>query len=183
MGATTAPVTGSGSDPTWMALVAKCWLMFLSRLRYIPSMRLSRVVGFFLWVVKFDRCWEERRSISLKRTKRMSSCTLTVLVAIFMALICPQVQSFAPRSSPSLQKRSVTRSHSTHLKMAVVPPGVAAVAAAPIMYGLMSINEYMTHRWYQHAEISKVGWWKALRMPKVKGGGMWSTMQRRWTIW
>ena len=127
-------------------------------------MRLSRVV-------KFDRCWEERRSTSLKRTKRMSSCTLTVLVAIFMALICPQVQSFAPRSSPSLQKRSVTRSHSTHLKMAVVPPGVAAVAAAPIMYGLMSINEYMTHRWYQHAEISKVGWWKALRMPKVKGGG------------
>jgi hypothetical protein len=56
------------------------------------------------------------------------------------------------------------------LKMGL-PPQVAAGLAAPVMYGLMSINEYMTHRWYQHAEISKVGWWKSLGMPKVKGGG------------
>ena len=46
-----------------------------------------------------------------------------------------------------------------------------AILAAPAMYSLMSINEYITHRWYQHAEISKAGWWKALRLPKIKGGG------------
>ena len=82
-----------------------------------------------------------------------------------------QAVALAPLGSSSPLRRGMTRSHSTPIQMAVVPPGIAAVVSAPIMYSLMSINEYMTHRWYQHAEISKVGWWRALRMPKVRGGG------------
>ena len=103
---------------------------------------------------------------------RMSSCSKVVLLVVLMVTMCRTTVAFAPKASLAL-KRGVTRhSHSTPpLTMAVVPPGVAAVVSAPIMYGLMSINEYMTHRWYQHAEISKVGWWRALRMPKVRGGG------------
>lgn len=51
----------------------------------------------------------------------------------------------------------------------MVTPG--AILAVPTMYSMMSLNEYITHRWYQHAEMSKVGWWKALGLPRVKGGG------------
>ena len=68
-----------------------------------------------------------------------------------------------------MPKNVPTRSSADSLNM--VSPIVANTLAAPVMYSLMSINEYLTHRWYQHAEVSKLGWWKALRMPKVKGGG------------
>jgi len=56
----------------------------------------------------------------------------------------------------------------------------AAVAASiPILYSSMSINEYITHRWYQHAEFNKTPWmqktWKFLTrakdMPRIRGGG------------
>lgn len=30
-----------------------------------------------------------------------------------------------------------------------------AIAAAPALYGLMSMNEYVTHRWYQHEEFNR----------------------------
>merc|ERR1711871_837005 len=29
------------------------------------------------------------------------------------------------------------------------------IMAVPVMYGLMSINEYATHRWYQHEEFNR----------------------------
>jgi len=58
---------------------------------------------------------------------------------------------------------------STNLKM--ISPLVANIAAGPIMYGVMSANEYATHRWYQHAELSKAKWYKKLGGPPIKGGG------------
>jgi hypothetical protein len=43
------------------------------------------------------------------------------------------------------------------------------------MYALFSINEYVTHRWYQHNEIGKVPLYKFLRSkslaPRIDGGG------------
>lgn len=43
-----------------------------------------------------------------------------------------------------------------------------AVASVPVMYSLMSFNEYITHRYYQHNEITKL---PLLRMLKLGGGG------------
>ena len=53
------------------------------------------------------------------------------------------------------------------------------VLAMPVMYVLMSINEYITHRYYQHAEFNKNTFLQKLTCfvmniesaPKVKGGG------------
>ncbi len=32
---------------------------------------------------------------------------------------------------------------------------LGALAALPTLYGLMSVNEYATHRWYQHEEFNR----------------------------
>lgn len=43
------------------------------------------------------------------------------------------------------------------------------------MYAIMSVNEYVTHRYYQHAEVNKNPIFKAISsifgMEKVRGGG------------
>lgn len=49
------------------------------------------------------------------------------------------------------------------------------LAGFPTMYALMSVNEYVTHRYYQHNEIGKVQMYQSLRkmdkIPKLDGGG------------
>lgn len=42
------------------------------------------------------------------------------------------------------------------------------IAAIPVMYSLMSINEYIVHRYYQHTDFKNV---PLLKRFKVKGGG------------
>lgn len=45
-------------------------------------------------------------------------------------------------------------------------------AAAPVMYALMSMNEYITHRYYQHAEFNKNALMQKLfRGLQIDGGG------------
>lgn len=49
--------------------------------------------------------------------------------------------------------------------------GVAStVAAIPLMYSLMSANEYVTHRYYQHTDFNKLSLLRRLGV-KVRGGG------------
>ena len=53
------------------------------------------------------------------------------------------------------------------------------ILAAPTMYAIVSFNEYVTHRYYQHAEFNKTEWMKALyckatgkkQAPRCDGGG------------
>jgi len=49
------------------------------------------------------------------------------------------------------------------------------LAGIPLMYGLMSANEYVTHRYYQHNEVGKLEVYQTLRkmdkIPKLDGGG------------
>jgi len=53
------------------------------------------------------------------------------------------------------------------------------ILAAPTMYALVSFNEYVTHRYFQHAEFNRTDWMKSLwcKMtgvavaPKCNGGG------------
>lgn len=57
--------------------------------------------------------------------------------------------------------------------------GFKWIAAAPTLYALMSWNEYITHRYYQHAEFNKTAWMQKLWMfftrskqgKKIRGGG------------
>merc|ERR1719258_196285 len=53
------------------------------------------------------------------------------------------------------------------------------ILAAPTMYAIVSFNEYVTHRYYQHAEFNKTDWMKKLvclmtgkkEAPRCDGGG------------
>ena len=54
------------------------------------------------------------------------------------------------------------------------------VLAIPILYSLMSINEYVTHRYYQHADFNKNKWMQGIarfflntknEAVKIRGGG------------
>ena len=53
------------------------------------------------------------------------------------------------------------------------------ILAAPTMYAIVSFNEYITHRYYQHAEFNKTDWMKKIacmvtgkeKAPKCDGGG------------
>ena len=42
------------------------------------------------------------------------------------------------------------------------PQAIRWILAAPTMYAIVSFNEYVTHRYYQHAEFNKTEWMKAL---------------------
>ena len=61
-------------------------------------------------------------------------------------------------------------------------PTIRQLAAAPALYALMSINEYFTHKYYQHAEFNTSPWFQWLArtfvygplgktVPKTRGGG------------
>lgn len=71
------------------------------------------------------------------------------------------------------------RAVTTHASSDLVADGLRFVLAAPTMYALVSANEYLTHRYYQHAEFNQSealqkAWCAVMRVdepPKVKGGG------------
>lgn len=53
---------------------------------------------------------------------------------------------------------------------------VSSIAVVPVLYSLMSVNEYITHRYYQHAEFNKNPMLqflaKIFNLPsKIRGGG------------
>ena len=62
---------------------------------------------------------------------------------------------------------------------AVSATAVRWILAAPTMYAIVSFNEYVTHRYYQHAEFNKTPWMQKLacvltgkkEAPKCDGGG------------
>lgn len=99
-----------------------------------------------------------------------------IFVVVLVCVMCAAVQGFRPTRSVGVTIVGLERPKLVDLQgRGRVEPvkmiAANAVLAAPVMYSLMSANEYATHRWFQHAEMSKVGWWKALGLPKVKGGG------------
>ena len=87
------------------------------------------------------------------------------------ALLLASTSAFVskPVSKPQLRTRQPTRVAPTAAMPQVVATAVAAIpkavcalklptirqlAAAPALYALMSINEYFTHKYYQHAEFN-----------------------------
>jgi hypothetical protein len=80
------------------------------------------------------------------------------------------LRTHGPVSAPS--DRAARRS----LVETKMDMGVAnTIAGIPLMYGLMSANEYVTHRYYQHNEVGKLDIYQTLRkkgtIPKLDGGG------------
>lgn len=88
----------------------------------------------------------------------------------------------------SLPKRNVARRRTKTTQTTMVAPAVASlvpaarvVASVPVLYGLMSMNEYVTHRYYQHAEFNKSPFLRAIarvllmpfgkKVPMIRGGG------------
>jgi len=95
-----------------------------------------------------------------------------LLAVILQASAFVQPQPFGTRIS------SVKRQTKHELQMLDINI-VRDVVAVPTMYALMSFNEYVTHRWYQHAEFNKdPAMQKAAQFLlrknepiKIKGGG------------
>jgi len=84
-----------------------------------------------------------------------------------IGLAVPKIHAAAP-SSRRAGRRAVA---DTKMDMGLM----SAAAGVPLMYALMSANEYVTHRYYQHNEIGKVELYQTLRkmdkIPKLDGGG------------
>lgn len=68
------------------------------------------------------------------------------------------------------------------VQAAVARPTLRQLMVAPLMYALMSVNEYFTHKYYQHAEINSSPWFQWLartfvygplgkKVPRTRGGG------------
>lgn len=71
-----------------------------------------------------------------------------------LSLVLLSAPGFAPpaRMPAPTPKLSATAVRAAQPKMVST---FGMLAAAPTLYGLMSINEYVTHRWYQHEEFNK----------------------------
>lgn len=105
----------------------------------------------------------------------MKTAISLVLVVLTLAL---SVDGFSPQSARKikLSTNHITNSKQpTHLNMLapgafLLPPAFKYIAAAPAMYGLMSVNEYVTHRYFQHAEFNKLAFFRFFNL-KIGGGG------------
>jgi len=91
-------------------------------------------------------------------------------------LSCAALVASSAAFAPALPTtRAVRRTSKTTVEVlpALAAAGQLAVGL-PTMYALFSVNEYVTHRYYQHNELGKWGAYKAARkagFPKLDGGG------------
>ena len=108
-------------------------------------------------------------------------------------VLLPLAQAFVGPSRRSPLPRSTRRAPVRSAPVAALPAFVAPIAQGasflaspdflrfPVMYGLMSVNEYFTHRYYQHAEFNNSPWLQAIAravlkpfgkpVPRTRGGG------------
>jgi hypothetical protein len=80
-----------------------------------------------------------------------------------------QTKSFRQMRAAPAGRRSTKVVAMAGAETAVVVAARWALAV-PTMYAVVSFNEYVTHRWFQHAEFNKTDWMKALWC-KVTGEG------------
>jgi hypothetical protein len=99
---------------------------------------------------------------------------LGLLVAPCAALSVGMASSARPVMSPAVAARSARRAAAPDMSLGALK----YAAAFPALYGLMSVNEYCTHRWYQHAEFNKEAWMQNVacfllrkKEYKIRGGG------------
>lgn len=115
------------------------------------------------------------------------------------AVLLSAAPAFVPRAVPRAPQHAALQCTTPVLAPATARAGaqpvmvstLGKIAALPALYALMSVNEYATHRWFQHEEFNRdhgfqrfcqrVGYWLRSRplynpdgrrnMIKIKGGG------------
>ena len=110
----------------------------------------------------------------------------TALIGAAVAGVLASASAFAPGmggtfGSPSVRQldavaKRAGRPRPAHESPRMADMGVVnTLAGFPLMYVLMSANEYVTHRYYQHNEVGKLEIYQTLRkmdkIPKLDGGG------------
>jgi len=100
---------------------------------------------------------------------------------IFSVIIAITIINVSHCFKPSHKNIILRKQNSEKLQMLTVNFVDTArnLAVAPVMYALMSVNEYITHRYYQHAEVNKEPLLQKFlcfvmnleKFPKVRGGG------------
>jgi len=81
-----------------------------------------------------------------------------------MLLMLSAARAYTP-AAPFRAPLALHRSAPTACRRTAVEPQMALGAskwalAAPTLYALMSMNEYVTHRWYQHEEFNRDHWFQ-----------------------
>lgn len=104
----------------------------------------------------------------------MMHLAIGLLVAPCAALSVGMTSAARPVMGSAVAGRAAQRAAPPEMSLGVVK----YAAALPALYGLMSINEYCTHRWYQHAEFNKDAWMQTIacfllrkKEIKIRGGG------------
>jgi len=106
---------------------------------------------------------------------------VTQIALLGVVAFSPLVSSFVqPRPAPIAARRTAQiKTRRSETKMLAIGPIMESakwVLAGPALYSLMSVNEYFTHRYYQHAEYNKASFFQGLanvfNLPKkIRGGG------------
>ena len=115
-----------------------------------------------------------------------ASCAAAFVSRPNIAATKPQLRTRQPaRVAPTAALPQVVATAVASIPKAVCAlrmPTIRQLAAAPALYALMSINEYFTHKYYQHAEFNTSPWFQWLartfvygplgkQVPKTRGGG------------
>lgn len=99
----------------------------------------------------------------------MVSLSLVLVVACVAIL---RVDAFAPiRSAVAAAKVSPPRIQAPRIQAPLQAAPLAYAAGVPIMYSLMSFSEYITHRYYQHADYNKNRMMQAVASILLRNGG------------
>jgi len=127
-----------------------------------------------------------------KMTSRRRFCVAALLLSATTAFVSKPVTKpqLRPARQPTRVAPSAALPQVVATAVAAIPKAVCALrmptirqlAAAPALYALMSINEYFTHKYYQHAEFNTSPWFQWLartfvygplgkKVPKTRGGG------------
>merc|ERR1712216_895100 len=98
------------------------------------------------------------------------ACAFSSCSAFAPAVVGGKIASQHNKLSLSNRARAPTRAG-----VAATSMDLGLLAGVPLMYCLMSANEYVTHRYYQHNEVGKLEIYQTLRkmgkIPKLDGGG------------
>ena len=106
-----------------------------------------------------------------------------MMKAIAIIMITNSILSVGAFSTKSVKIHSLSNIKAKHSTLKMISPeviweGSRYLAALPVMYSLMSVNEYITHRYYQHAEFNRTPWMQKIASAifgqekcKTSGGG------------
>ena len=90
----------------------------------------------------------------------MASSFLLFLSFLISYQVSALIHSSLLRKAPRVTTDNYEKSSSSLIQQNMIAQSALllpskAIVAVPLMYSLMSLNEYITHRYYQHAEFNK----------------------------